>query len=373
MNRLYSHQRMSKESILLAGTAKGLILLRKNASGEWKIGGVAFEGFDVTMVYADEYSGRWWVGISHRHWGQKLHYSDDRGSSWQEVSMPAFNGAQLPDGRPARLRRVWCMHHGGYDKPGRLWLGTDPGGLFRSDDHGNSFDLVQGLWQHPSRQKEGQWFGAGSDYPFIHSIVIDPTDSDHLYVAVSCAGVFETVDGGETWAARNEGLVAAYLPNPEVEVGHDPHCMLMPGQHNHVLWQQNHCGIFCSRDAGKQWENVSSRQGLPSYGFALAVDENDPACAWVIPAESDESRIAPGLALKVFQTKDYGHSWENVSDGLPDQFVFDIVLRQALVRRNGIIVFGTTNGNLYLSEGSEIRWHTLTQNLTRVNVVTFST
>lgn len=363
---------MSNSPVLLVGSTKGLVLIKKGPSNQWKIEKVVFKGFNCTMVYVDERNGRWWIGISHKHWGQKLHYSDDRGTTWQEANVPNFRGALLPGGQPAKLRQAWCMQHGGWDRPGSLWLGTDPGGLFYSQDHGISFELVQGLWQHPSRQVEGQWFGAGSDHPFIHSIVLDPKNSDHLFIAVSCAGVFETWDNGHTWKALNNGLKAAYLPNPKVEVGHDPHRMLMPGLHNQVLWQQNHCGVFYSDSGGKEWIDVSSQDGLPSYGFALAVDEEDPACAWVIPAESDENRVAPGLVLQVFETKNYGESWENVSAGLPIQFTFDLVLRQAFARKGEVMAFGTTNGNLYLSEGTSVQWETITTHLAKVNVLVLS-
>lgn len=354
---------------ILVGTAKGLIQYQTPGGTHWQATQVHFQGFTVGLLYVDERSGRWWVGLSHKHWGEKLHYSDDGGASWQESSVPTLQGESLPNGQPARLRQLWCMQHGGHDKPGTLWLGTDPGALFKSEDQGETFTLVRGLWDHPSRQQPGQWFGAGSDTPFIHSIVLDPRDSDHVYVAVSCAGVFETRDGGWHWEPKNQGLVAAYLPNPEVEVGHDPHCLLMPRQHPGVLWQQNHCGIFYSGNGGAQWQEVSDAAGVPYYGFALAVDDANPRRAWVIPAESDAQRVAAGLALRVFQTNDQGVTWESVSDDLPQQHAFDIVLRQAFARQNKLMVFGTNNGNLYLSDTDSVHWKTISHTLPKVNSV----
>ena len=353
---------------ILVGTAKGLIQYQKEGA-EWKATRVHFQGFEVSLLYVDERTNRWWVGLSHKHWGEKLHYSDDAGAQWQETRLPTLQGESLPNGKPARIRQLWCMQHGGYDRPGTLWLGTDPGALFLSEDAGETFTLVRGLWDHPSRQQPGQWFGAGSDTPFIHSIVLNPRDSNHLYIAVSCAGVFETRDGGLHWEPKNQGLVAAYLPNPRVEVGHDPHRLLMPQQHPSVLWQQNHCGIFYSADGGACWQEVSDSSKVPYYGFALAIDDEDPGCAWVIPAESDEQRVAAGLALRVFQTSDQGVTWVSVSDGLPQQHAFDIVLRQAFARKKQFMVFGTNNGNLYLSDTRRIYWKLISHTLPKVNIV----
>jgi len=354
---------------ILVGTAKGLLVYQAADQARPKLQKIYFTGFSVNMVYVDERRGRWWVGISHRHWGQKLHYSDDRGASWEEVSPPSFEGALMPDGSRAKLRQIWCMQHGGYDQPDVLWLGTDPGGLFRSNDGGETFNLVNSLWNHPSRQKPGQWFGAGSNYPFIHSIVIHPEDSDHIYIAVSCAGVFESVDGGNSWHPRNKGLVAAFLPNPNVEVGHDPHRLLISPSKPNVLWQQNHCGVYYSDSGGENWTDVSVAGGIPYYGFALAIDEVDPSKAWVIPVESDEQRVAPDLQLNVYETTDFGNSWHTQSEGLPRESVFDIVLRQAFAKRENFMVFGTTNGNLYYSDQKNIYWNQLSAYLTKVNTV----
>ncbi len=353
----------------LIGTAKGLIVYEFPEDDTPKLSRIHFAGFSANMVYVDERSGRWWVGLSHRHWGQKLHYSDDGGENWQETALPSFRGKLLPNGSPAKLRQIWSMAHAGGDRPDRLWVGTDPGGLFYSEDQGESFHLVTSLWDHPTRQTEGQWFGAGSDFPFIHSIVVDPRDSDHVYIAVSCAGVFETLDGGKSWQPRNKGLVAAYLPNPNVEVGHDPHLMLMSPANPDILWQQNHCGIYFTETGGKAWTNVSGAAGIPYYGFALAVDEADPSQAWVIPVESDEQRMAPNLRLEVFQTMDFGKTWTSDSLGLPEGKVFDIVLRQAFAKQKNLFVFGTTNGNVFYRNQRNVEWSALSTHLTKVNSV----
>lgn len=353
---------------LFVATAKGLVQF--NYSGiELTWGKVHFQGFNTTNVYQDPINNRIWAGIAHKHWGQKLHFSEDGGLNWSETPLPKLQGKTLPNGKPAKLRQVWCFAHGGSKYPGRLWMGTDPGALFISEDHGHTFQLVDALWNHESRQSEGQWFGAGSDYPFIHSIVVDPHNSDHILVAVSCAGVFESWDSGKSWDPINKGLIAAYLPNPNVEVGHDPHILHMAHANSKILWQQNHCGIFNSRNGGKEWQLVSKEGSLPHYGFAMTIDHSNPNRAWVIPAESDERRIAPNLKSQVFKTEDFGKTWEDDSRGLPQENCFDIVLRQAFDRRGDIQVFGTTNGNLFLRTG-ENPWQLISAHLTKVNALT---
>jgi photosystem II stability/assembly factor-like uncharacterized protein len=361
---------------LLLGTAKGLIVFEK-LMNDWQVADVHFTGFPVSMVFVDTRSQTWWAGVPHRHWGQKLHRSTDGGKSWQQVATPRFpTDIPLKNGKPASLKLIWCMAEAGADKPNELWLGTEPGGLFHSKNNGDTWQLVESLWQQ--RVASDLWFGAGKDEPFIHSIVVNALNSNHLYIAVSCAGVYESKDGGVTWQPRNIGLKATYLPNPDAEIGHDPHLLLACEQDpsvystsEGVLWQQNHCGIFRSVNGGKNWTDVSDKNGIANYGFALAIDPKNSNRAWVIPALSDEMRVPHDLALCVCRTDDGGQTWQQLREGLPQNYCFDIVFRHAFARQNQTLAFGTTTGNLFLSENEGDSWRCLSSHLPRIDAVIF--
>ncbi len=353
---------------LLVGTSKGLIIF-SCSNQQWLVEKVHFAGLPVSITYIDERTHTWWVGLSHRHWGEKLHFSNDEGKTWSDANIPSYQNYFYKEGIPTSLKRIWVLQHAGVDRPNGMWLGTEPGGLFYSDDNGKSFLLIESLWDHPSRKDEKQWFGAGKDYPFIHSIVLDPNNSDHLYIGISCAGIFETNDGGQSWHSRNKGLKATYLPNPTAEMGHDPHRVMMCTQNTKTLWQQNHCGIFRSIDGGQSWNDVSGASGFPQYGFALAIDDKNENIAWVIPAQSDERRIPVDLKLSVCKTTDGGKTWKTITDGLPQVNAFDLSLRNALSRKDNILCFGTTNGNLYASHDEGESWVALSKNLASVSCV----
>ena len=357
------------EQKILAGTSKGLVVFTNKK--DWRVAQVHFTGFPVSFVFVDNRTQTWWVGLAHRHWGQKMHRSVDQGRSWEQVATPVYpEGTVIKSGKPASLKKIWCMAHGGEDRPGLLYIGTEPGGLFVSQDNGDHFHLAKPLWEHPSRKHE--WFGAGRDYPFIHSIIVDPRDSNHYYVAISCAGVFETKDDGNTWRPTNKGLIATYLPNPNIEVGHDPHLVLACQSNPDVLWQQNHCGIFRSINAGKHWENVTGKSGFPNYGFALAIDHSNPDRAWVIPATSDTMRVAPDLALCVCETNNGGKSWQPIRKGLPQDHCFDIVFRHSFANKGPLMAFGTSTGNVFLSQDEGQSWETISSTLARVDALTFA-
>ncbi|MEZ4949667.1 MAG: sialidase family protein [Saprospiraceae bacterium] len=357
------------KSTLLVGTRKGLIpFVFENEN--WKSQNVSFDGVPVSIAYADPRNGRWWACLDHGHWGVKLHYSDDRGANWTEVDPPAYpEGSEIKDGVPASVKYLWAMAHGGVNHPDRLWIGTEPGGLFKSEDGGKTWQLNESLWNHPSRPDN--WFGGGRDNAGIHSIFVDPRNEDRILVGVSCAGVFESNDGGEAWEVKNKGLNAEFLPDPHAEVGHDPHLMVAANSNPDVLWQQNHCGIFVSENGAGSWTEVSEKEGPANFGFAVAVAEDNPHQAWVAPAVSDMVRVAIDKALCICRTDDGGKTWKAFRNGLPQENCYDIVYRHCLVNSGETLAFGTTTGNLFFSSDRGENWQVISHYLPMIYSLAF--
>ena len=355
------------KSELLIGTRKGLVIYRKDSEGSWKYHQTHFLGIPVTIATKDQNSGFYWALLEHGHWGTKLHRSAD-GVEWEEIESPKYpENAEIKEGVPAATKLLWAFAPG--NNKGEIYLGTEPGGLFASTDNGDSFELNHSLWNSPGRKE--QWFGGGRDHPAIHSILVDPDDSDHIYIAISCAGTFETTDRGQTWTPRNKGLKADFLPDPESEIGQDPHLVVWCKDHRNVMWQQNHCGIYRSEDAGLNWTDISEKEGPANFGFAIAASESDPLKAWVVPGISDETRIAVDQVLCVCRTDDGGNSWKALRNGLPQGQSFDITYRHALDVTGDTLCFGTTTGNLYLSNNEGEEWDTLSNNLPMIYNVEF--
>ena len=270
-------------------------------------------------------------------------------------------GATRPDdGEPAATSYIWLVQPGGDDQPERLYVGTEPGGLFVSNDGGESFELVESLWNHKARKT---WGGGGRDHAGVCSIIVDPRDSNHVIIGISVGGVYETTDGGETWTSRQKGLSSYFLPNPDATDGHDPHFMLASPSNPDVLWQQNHCGVYRSTDGAQTWTDISQENGPVNFGFPIALDEKDDNVAWVVPAHSDQFRVPIDGAICVCRTDDGGKTWQEFRTGLPQENAFDITFRHALDIDGDTLVFGTTAGNVYYSEDRGESWRTIAQNL----------
>lgn len=389
---------------ILLGTRKGtLILDRRN--GRWAPRAIAHAGMSISYAAKDPRNGTIWAAMDHAHWGPKLSRSKDDGATWEDLSQIAYpKGARfveqhlpLPGSDPATERpiaykdasllKVWVLAFGGADQPGTIHAGTLPGGLFTSRDGGDTWELNRPLWNHESRggdlfageaQSRNQWGGTpaaiayGEFVPGIHSIVVDPRESNRMLVAVSCAGVLETRDGGGTWAGRNRGMLNDYMPNPEAEWGHDPHLVTQcPGEPDR-LWQQNHSGVFTSEDGARTWKKVSRPEVAVHFGFPIAADDRDGRTAWVVPAKADNERMSVGGGLFVARTGDGGASWQAFREGLPQQHAYDAVYRHALDARGDRVCFGSTTGNVYVSEDRGESWRCVGNNLPPVHSVRFA-
>jgi hypothetical protein len=219
---------------LLIATRKGLFALERQRSG-WSAKLIGFDGIAVTNVLPVD--GVIYAALKHGHFGAKLHRSDDGGLNWRELAAPAFP-ADVADA--PSLFQVWTMEAGGAQHPNRLWIGAIPAGLFRSDDRGETWQLVASLWNVPERQR---WFGGGYDAAGIHSISPDPRDSNHVFLAISCGGVWESRDSGKHWFVLGKGLYAPYVPPEQAEDSaiQDPHRVVRCAAAPDVMWMQPPC------------------------------------------------------------------------------------------------------------------------------------
>jgi hypothetical protein len=332
------------------------------------------------MVLPDCRDGTLYAALDHGHFGVKLHRSPDGGETWEELACPEY--PPKPEGLndtnpmqqkpiPWKLVLIWSLESGGRDEPGGLWCGTIPGGLFRSPDRGQSWELTRPLWDDPKRR---EWFGGGADLPGIHSICVDPRDSKHVTIGVSCGGVWETADGGESWGCKGTGMWAAYMPpdrkgDPNIQ---DVHRLIQCPAVPDTMWAQHHNAIFRSNDGGTNWIEIADVE--PSvFGFAAAVHPRDADTAWFVPAEKDERRIPVDGKVVVARTRDGGESFETLRKGLPQEHAYDLTYRHGLdVDGEGeCVAFGTTTGSLWISENQGDSWVCASRNLPPVYCVRF--
>jgi len=362
---------------VIVGTRKGVFILGRRGK-DWRIEQAALLGDPVTMVLGTA-DGALLVAQDMGHFGVKMKRSRDAGATWEERSAPKYppKPEGVEDIDPTRRtpvpwdnKRVWALEAS--PRSGELWCGTIPGALFRSNDGGESWQIVESLWNHPGRKG---WFGGGADYPGIHSVLIDPRDESTIRIGVSCGGLWTSHDDGVTWTLEGRGMRAAFMP-PEQALDpafQDPHRVVQCESAPDHLWIQHHNGIFKSDDGGRTcWEVQNARPS--SFGFAVAVHPDDPKTAWFVPGVKDEKRFPVDGALVVTRTRDGGETFDVLRDGLPQQHAYDIVYRHGLdIDADGeTLAFGSTTGNLWLSDDRGEHWQQLSGSLPPIYCVRFA-
>lgn len=359
------------------GTRKGLFIARRNGTG-WAIDDSAFLGVPVSMLLVDARSGNAYAALDHGHFGVKLQRSENGGRDWQEIASPTY--PEKPEGVsdldpmrhseiPWDTKLIWSLEAGPPGRTGELWCGTMPGGLFRSRDHGDNWEIVESLWNNPLRK---EWFGGGADLPGIHSIAIHPDEPDRVTLAISCGGVWVSEDAGANWACRADGMRAEYMPpeNANELNTQDPHRVVQCRAAPEMMWCQHHNGVFLSEDRSASWRELGDMP--PSaFGFSVAVHPDDPDTAWRVPAAKDEERIPVGGKMVVTRTRDRGQSWELLDRGLPSNHAYDIVFRHALDVAPGAecLAMGSTTGSVWISEDLGDSWNSLSTHLPPVYCV----
>jgi photosystem II stability/assembly factor-like uncharacterized protein len=352
---------MSKVRVLV-GTHKGAFILTSDGKRkQWEVNGPLFAGWemyhlkgspvDPDRLYASQTSG--WFG-------QTIQRSNDGGTTWTPVGNKfTYEGVpgthQWYDGTPHpwEFKRVWHLEPSLTD-PDVVYAGVEDAALFRSANGGTTWEELAGLRCHGT----GPNWQPGAGGMCLHTIILDPSNPDRMYIAISAAGAFRTDDGGKNWKPINKGLVSPFMPNPTAEVGHCVHHVAMHRSRPDVLFMQKHWDVMRSDDAGESWQEVSGN--LPTdFGFAIDVHAHEPETLYVVPIKSDSEHFPLEGKLRVYRSRTGGNEWEPLTKGLPQENCYVNVLRDAMsvdsLDECGIY-FGTTGGQVYASADAGDTW-----------------
>jgi photosystem II stability/assembly factor-like uncharacterized protein len=316
--------------------------------------GPHFPGEEVYAMALDQRAGRQtlWAAPGSAFFGTTLRRSDDLGGTW---SGKEERPVKFPEASGLALKRIWQIQPGRESEPDRLFLGVEPSCLFESRDGGDTWSPVEGFLNHEHRPR----WEPGQGGLCLHTVLPHPDDPRRLLVAFSTGGVYGTLDGGATWAPRNRGVRAEFLPDKHPEFGQCVHKVAFHPARPERLFLQNHWGLYRSDDWAESWQDIAN--GVPSdFGFAMAMHPRDTDTVYIVPLESDGFRCTPGAQLRVYRTRDAGASWEALDDGLPQEDAYETVLRDALCTTRepeaAGVYFGTRSGKVYASRDDGESW-----------------
>ena len=400
---------MARQVMVLVGTKKaGFIYTSDEKREKWEISDPILPGWTFFNMSADTRDGnpRLYAAANHWAWGRSVAKSTDMGKTWdfrsENLAFPP-DMKDFIDGLPRRdspapgdwgntapgtIGNIWAVQPGHESQPGVVFAGTQPAGLFKSEDWGQSWEPVESINRHPNRQ---WWSGTGGGDSCIHSIHVDPRDANHIFLCVASGGTYESKDNGKTWGVithnaivtNTEGvkLMQQFVEEFPMELppGMDPaaidelHKMRLDPKNPDRIWGQAHMGVFRSDDGGANWEDVT--EGLPSFhGFPIAVTHHNPDAAFVVPLDYGQDNFRVALKqFTVYRTRDSGKSWEPLTKGLPGPNDYQSVYREGLdtdgLDSEGVYV-GTSNGEVFYGAECGERWTRLPGTLPPILSVT---
>lgn len=361
---------------LLVATQKGAYTLTSDAErNQWTLAVPQHFGHIINHVVADPRDPARQVLLAAAktgHLGPTVYRSLDGGATWQEATRPPSFPER--EGETRAVDTVFWLTPGHATQPGVWYAGTAPAGLFRSTDNGDTWEAVAGWNDHPLY---ASWMenGASPGGQMVHSILIDPTDPQRMYLSVSVGGTFESTDAGGDWVPLNKGVAMDFAPPPPPEYGHDPHCVIQSQVQPNRLYQQNHCGIYRLDRPDTTWVRIGDfmPREIGDIGFPIAVHPRQPDICWVVPM--DGTTVWPRTSVDgqpaVYRSADAGNSWERCDAGLPER-AWLTVFRQALAtdaQESVGVYFGTTSGEIWASTDEGLTWRCIAQHLPRVLAV----
>jgi photosystem II stability/assembly factor-like uncharacterized protein len=380
---------------VLVGTRKGAFILTADGKRQkWNVSGPLFAGWELyhlkgspvnpNRIYASQTSG--WFG-------QIIQRSDDGGKTWTLPGTPSGETPKSPEGMPMGesnkfvydespatgqpltthqhydgtqkpwvFKRVWHLEPSLSD-PNTVYAGVEDAALFRSTDGGTTWHELAGL-----RAIQGDKWAPGAGGMGLHTILLDPTNPQRMYIAISAAGAFRTDDGGKTWKVITKGLKSKYMPDPNAEIGFCVHNMSLHKSRPTTVFMQLHWDVMRTDNAGDEWREVSGN--LPTdFGFPIQVHAHEPDTVYVVPITSDSLHYVMDSKLRVYRSKTGGNEWEPLTKGLPQENCYVNVLRDAMavdsLDKCGVY-FGTTGGQVYCSPDGGDNWTPIVRDLPAV-------
>jgi len=282
------------------------VFRRAAAGGEWQHVLAHLETFAVTVhpsdpdvVLAGTVDGVW--------------RSPDRGATFHRTSFPDSG------------RQIWSFLVDSRD-PKRIYAGSSPVDVYRSDDTGQSWRRLP----HPDVADRAL-------VPFavrLMRMVQHPERPDEIYAALEVNGVMRTTDGGETWQDCSADLIRlSGLPHLKSKIVSDTFAEGMLDGHAITISPADpdavivalRMGLFRTTDQGRSWQDMEIKRFSPiTYARDVKVSPQDPKTIYAALGVE-----AAGHDGAVYRSQDAGKTWR----------------RFAHVEAHGTIMSGALNQN----------------------------
>jgi photosystem II stability/assembly factor-like uncharacterized protein len=334
---------------LKVATIKGVATLTRSAQGDpWRHESSTLEDLHIGSLLLEPVSGRLLAGA---HENQGLWISDDgEGKSWRQVQV----GLTQP--------HVYALAQRNAGSKATLYLGTQPVGVYRSDDSGDSWTELVAIQQVPDKDK---WTFPGPPHiPHVKCFTVHPTNPKCFFVLIEQGGLFKTLDGGESFVE-----LTGYSRADDLAY-RDLHRLLINPANPNDMFLATGEGLYRSDDGGEHWEHLLKRGGIIGYPDDLFFDPADARTLYVAgavksPNEWMRTNRADPVILK---STDRGDSWAELDNGLtkPVGVAYE-AMGQHVWPGGYMLTVAGADGRIWTSEDKGASWSQVAAKLAPVS------
>lgn len=237
-------------------------------------------------------------------------------------------------------------------QPHLFYMGTTGGGVWRTDDAGNSWTPIGDAWL---------------DNGNVGAVGVAPSDPNVLYVGLGSAsirgnvsvgtGVWKSVDAGATWrhvGLRESGAIGKLVIHPA-----NPDIAYVAAL-GHPFGKNPERGVFRTTDGGVTWQHVLAlNDSTGAVSIVMAPDDPRELWAGMWRAERKPwTLISGGPQGGLYRSRDGGDTWTKVGGGLPSGIVGKVGVTQSPADPNRlwVLIEAEPDGGLYRSDDRGATW-----------------
>jgi photosystem II stability/assembly factor-like uncharacterized protein len=323
---------------VLVGTTDGVAILERSGHS-WVVTDTTLTGNHVHALLYEAGSDQWFAGV--RKGG--IFASRDGGQTWE--------------GRDAGLtqRNVYSISQANVDGNVRLFCGTEPSALFISDDLGGTWAEVPSFKDVPSHET---WTFPGPPHEsHLKHISFANGNPSLIYGSVEQGALVRSKDGGKTWKDYTNMYVDVHR------------CIIDPADSEH-LYVTGGQGLWISKDGGDSWANPFNR-GSEEGGYPdqLVFKPSDPSYMVVSAGRKSPPTWREETAqTRISRTRDGGETWEVLGGGLQDRFAHSVEAMCLEESGDTVQIFAATSGGTVLwSEDGGENWERIVKGLAPIS------
>lgn len=309
------------ERILYVGTTDGLLQVAHGSGGfEVKPLGLENRGALRAPVVVDWHDPRRLYAATSRG---GVFRSEDRGESWREIN----------DG--IVFKEAWSLAQ--HPTTGELVLGTGPTAIFKSSDGGDHWSECEQL--RTLRETKDWTFPNPPHISHVKGLALCAGNPQIIFGAVEEGWLIRSRDGGKSWQNIQQGTEF------------DSHYVNVMPDDPAIVVATSGKWFYKSTDGGDHFSVRNS--GLDRcYMAPVAFHPSRPQLLMTAAAAVPPPgwRRPEGADTGFYRSEDRGESWQRLTGGLPDHFT---AARRTVVNDDAEadhFYFGMTDGSIWLTE-----------------------